>query len=69
MPPVFTDVGFDGGQFPNLVPQRSGIVAAKFSVATPTTVGLHRHDLLALLSGNQSPLMLRVPRLPAAFSF
>ena len=56
-------------QLPHLMPQRLGVVAPQRRAAPATLRRLERHDLVALLDGNQWPLVLGMPLLPAAFSF
>lgn len=48
------------------VPQRLLVVARQLLAATPTFGGLQRLDVVALLSGNQRPLMFRMAPLAAA---
>lgn len=62
---VFGDAGFELRQFPNLVPQGLGINAAQGRSEAAAGRRHARDDLLALLSGEQRPLVFAVARLTA----
>jgi site-specific DNA recombinase len=66
MPLVFGDDGSDLGEFPHLVPQRLEVNAVERSPAPTASVGHTRHHRLAVPDRDQCPLVLLVPRLPAA---
>jgi hypothetical protein len=67
MPLIFAHDRLDFGQFPDLMPQRCRIVAGKFRAATAAFGRFGRLHFVALLAGNQRPLMFLVARLPTAF--
>ena len=66
---VFGNDRLDFGEFPNLMTQRLGITALEFFAATPAFGRQARHNLLALLGGNQIAFVFRVAWLAAAFAF
>ena len=66
MPLILSHVRLDLGQFPHLMPQRLRVAARQLLAATPTFGGLQRLDVVALLRGNQRPLMFRMAQLAAA---
>ena len=65
MPLVLTDQRLDLRQFPNLMPQRRGITAPQTPAALATNRRRERYHLLALIAGDQGPLVLGMPRLTA----
>ena len=64
---IFGYQGFDLGQFPNLVPQRSQVVPRQFATAASAQIGLTGDDIVALLDRNQGPRVFRMARLPTRF--
>src|SRR3990172_6462293 len=62
---VFGDVRLDLGKLPDLMPQRLGIAAAEPLTAAAALGRLEFLHLVAVLAGNQRPLVLRVSRLTA----
>ena len=64
---VLRHVRLDLGQLPHLMPQRLRVAARKVVAATPTFGGLARLNVVALLGGNQGPLVFLVTGLPATF--
>ena len=60
---VLGDKRLDLRQFPNLMSQWSGIVTPQTSATLATRSRFKRHHFLALVGGNQRPLVLGVPRL------
>jgi hypothetical protein len=66
---VFGNMGLDLRQFPDLVPQGRKIASAQTLAATPTLVGFERLHVVALLGGEQWPLVLGMARLTTPFPF
>jgi hypothetical protein len=64
---VFRHVGLDFGKFPNLVPQGLGVQAPKLATAPPTGFGFQGDGFIAVLRGQQRPLVFGMPRLSAWF--
>jgi hypothetical protein len=61
----FGDDRLDLGQFPHWMPPRLGEYPPQSRAAAATRGRHQRHDLLALLDGNQRPLLLGMARLTA----
>jgi hypothetical protein len=65
---IFGNGRLDFGEFPDLMAERSGIGAGQLLATTPA-LGRHaRHNVLALLGGNQCPFMFVVARLAATLA-
>jgi hypothetical protein len=62
---IFADQRLDLRDLPDLMPQRRGIRTGKCSAAATAIHGLAGDDFLALLAGNQRPLVFGMPRLAA----
>jgi len=65
MPLVLGHVRLDLGQFPHLVPQRLRVAARELRAAAPTLGRLQRLHVVALVGGNQRPLVFLVAGLAA----
>jgi hypothetical protein len=66
---VFCDVRLDLRQFPDLMPQRRRIASAQTLTATTALARFERLNVVALLRGEQRPLVLGMARLTASFPF
>ena len=64
---VLRHVRLDLGQFPHLMPQRFRVAARELLAATPTFGRPQRLHVVALVGGNQGPLVFLVAGLPATF--
>ena len=60
---IFGNEGLDVGQFPDLMTERFGIDAGQGLAATSARLRHTAHDGLALLHGDQSPLVLDMAKL------
>lgn len=63
---ILDDHGSDVRDFPDLMTERLRIEAGHVHPASVPRFGNQRHDLRALLNGNQRPLVFRMARLTAA---
>ena len=64
---IFGHMRLDGGNLPDLMPQRLGVAASQPLAATTARRRLDGDHVLALLAGKQRPIVLGMPRLTTRF--
>jgi hypothetical protein len=64
---IFRDESFDFRNFPDLMPQRGGIIPGQLSPTSSTHSGYHAHDLMTLVCRDQRSFVLGMARLPSLF--